>query len=442
MASRVTGMVRFWGVPLVLGVTLLSALAALYLGGVVNPAGNLQHFPIAVVNDDAGASGRQIVDGLVATMEPDKFDIRVLSADDARHQLDTAGVYGAVLIPNDFSAKFAQVARSALSPGPLIRPEITIATNPRAGSLGSTIAGQSLTRSITAVNSKAGERLSVQLRQHTGGAPLPGAMSSVLASPIDIHTTVHNPLPEGTGNGLSAYYYALLLLLAGFTGSLVISALVDSMLAPAERARTLVTKWLLMVLLAPLTSAAYLGIAHQVSMPLPHAWALWGYGTLTIAAVGITSVSLMTLLGTAGLLISLLVFVVLGLPSAAATVPLEAAPPFFAWLAGFEPMHQVYLGTRALLYLDGRADAGLAHAVAMTAVGLVTGLAIGAVAHRVHDRRAYGFRDATDAGDARAAGTARTAGTGYAPVDSRDDTPRPSSARLAQAGWTGSNVIR
>ncbi|EUA91800.1 conserved transmembrane domain protein [Mycobacterium ulcerans str. Harvey] len=47
---------------------------------------------------------------------------------------------------------------------------------------------------------------------------------------------MYNPLPNGTGNGLSAFYYALLLLLAGFTGSIVVSTLVDSLLGyvPAE----------------------------------------------------------------------------------------------------------------------------------------------------------------------------------------------------------------
>lgn len=446
---QATRTVRFWAAPIVLTLALLSALAALYLGGIVKPTSNLQHFPIAVVNDDAGPSGRQIVDGLAATMDPDKFDIRVLSATEARHQLDTAQVYGAVLIPSDFSKRFQQVARSALSLGELERPEITIATNPRAGSLGSSIAGQTLNRAITAVSTKAGERLSGQLRQHTGGAQLPGAVGSVLSDPIDIHNTVHDPLPEGTGNGLSAFYYALLLLLAGFTGSIVVSTVVDSMLGyvPAEfgpvyrfaeqanisRFRTLLVKWALMLVLALLTSGAYLAIAHWLEMPLPHAWAVWGYGAFAITAVGVTSTSLIAALGTLGLMASLLVFVILGLPSAGATVPLEAAPPFFSWLSGFEPMHQVFLGTRALLYLDGRADAGLTHAVTMTAIGLVLGLLIGAAATRAYDRRGYHrihdpnhpIEDIID-------------------VDAADDMPppQPPTDSVADAGWSGSSVIR
>jgi hypothetical protein len=77
------------------------------------------------------------------------------------------------------------------------------------------------------------------------------------------------------------------------------------------------------------------------------------------------------------------------LPSAGATVPLQAAPAFFGWLAKFEPMHQVFLGTRALLYLNGRADAGLSQSLELTAVGLVIGLLLGGIVTRIYDRRGY-----------------------------------------------------
>lgn len=95
---------------------------------------------------------------------------------------------------------------------------------------------------------------------------------------------------------------------------------------------------------------------------------------------------------------NLFIFVILGLPSNGATIPLEAAPSLFGWLAKFEPMHQVFLGARALLYFDGRADAGLSHAVTMTAIGLVIGLLIGGIVTRVYDLR--GLRRIGDPGPA------------------------------------------
>jgi uncharacterized phage infection (PIP) family protein YhgE len=216
---------------------------------------------------------------------------------------------------------------------------------------------------------------------------------------------VYNPLPNGTGNGLSAFYYALLLLLAGFTGSIVVSTLVDSLLGyvPAEwgpvyrfaaqanisRFRTLLVKWGIMAILALLTSAVYLAIAHGLGMPIPLGWQLWLYGVFAIIAVGVTSSSLIAVLGSMGLLFSMLIFVILGLPSAGATVPLEAVPPFFRWLAEFEPMHQVFLGVRSLVYLGGHPDAGLSQALLMTAVGLVIGLLVGGIVTHIYDRSGF-----------------------------------------------------
>ena len=397
--------VRFWALPVVVTLALMSALCALYLGGILNPMTNLRHFPIAVVNEDAGPSGAQITDGLVAGLDKNKFDIRVVSHDEAQRLLDTAHAYGELVIPPTFSSSLREFGASAVTPGRTTRPSVTILTNPRAGTLGAGIAGQTLTQAMAVANGRVGQRLTAQVAAETGGAPLTGASALGLANPIDVKAGVYNPLPNGTGNGLSAFYFALLLLLAGFTGSVVVSTLVDALLGyvPAEwgpvyrfaeqvkisRFQTLQLKWAIMVLLALLTSAVYLAIAHGLGMPIPLGWQLWAYGVFAIIAVGITSSSLLSVLGSMGLLVSMLIFVILGLPSAGATVPLEATPPFFRWLAEFEPMHQVFLGVRSLLYLNGRADAGLSQALWLTGVGLVIGLLLGGIITHLYDRKGF-----------------------------------------------------
>jgi uncharacterized phage infection (PIP) family protein YhgE len=351
---------------IVITLGVLAALAAFYLGGILTPMTNLRHFPIAVVNEDAGLTGAQVVKGLLSGFDNDAYDVRVLSHDDAKHQLDTAQIYGVAVIPPNFSSKLQTFATSAVNAGRVERPVIIVSTNPRAGTLGASIAGQTLTRGITMVNRRVGQRLSQEVAQQTNGAPMAAAVTLILGKPIDVESTVHNALPDGTGNGLSAFYYALLLLLAGFTGSFVVSMLVDSMLGfvPAEfgpvyrfaeqvkisRFRTLLIKWAFMVVLALLMSGGYMLIAGQLGMPIPHSLPLWLFGVFAIAAVGITSTSLIAVLGALGLLVSMFVFVILGLPSAGATVPLQAAPPLSGWLAKFEPMHQVFLGAETTKY--------------------------------------------------------------------------------------------
>lgn len=97
----------------------------------------------------------------------------------------------------------------------------------------------------------------------------------------------------------------------------------------------------------------------------------------------------------------------------------------FRWLARFEPMHQVFLGARALLYLDGRADAGLTQALALTGIGLIVGLLLGAVVTRAYDRRGYHRIHG-----ALAATAVDVAGT---------DAP---SAEVSGSGRDGDSVIR
>src|ERR1700752_2267335 len=397
--------VRFWALPIVVTLALMSALCALYLGGILNPTTNLRHFPVAVVNEDAGPYGGQIADGLASGLDKNKFDVRLVSHDEARRLLDTGKVYGELVIPPTFSSSLREFGASAATPAHAARPSIAIFTNQRAGTLASSIAGQTLTQAMAVANGKVGQRLTADVTAETGGAPLTGASALGLANPIDVKSTVYNPLPNGTGNGLSAFYYGLLLLLAGFTGSIVVSTLVDSLLGyvPAEwgpvyrfaeqanisRFRTLLVKWAIMVVLALLTSAVYLAIARGLGMPIPLGWQLWAYGVFAIIAVGVTSSSLIAVLGSMGLLFSMLVFVILGLPSAGATVPLEAVPPFFRWLAEFEPMHQVFLGVRSLLYLNGSGQAGLSQALLMTLIGLVIGLLLGGITTHMYDRSGF-----------------------------------------------------
>jgi uncharacterized phage infection (PIP) family protein YhgE len=389
---KLTGTVRFWALPVLVTLTLLSALAAFYLGGILQPMTNLRHFPVAILNEDAGPTGAQVVKGMLAGFDNDAYDVRELNHDQAKTQMDTAQIYGIAVIPPNFSSKLQAYAKSALTPGRVERAVIIVSTNPRAGTLGANIAGQTLQRAVTLIDQRVGQRLSQEVAEQTGKASEPGAVALMLANPVEVKSTVHNALPDGTGNGLSAFYYALLLVLAGFTGSIVVSRLVDSMLTNQARIsclRTLLIKWAMIAVLALLTSAAYLLIAGKLGMPVQNSLTLWLFGAFAILAVGVASTSLIAALGAVGVVVSMFVFVILGIPPAGATVPLQATPAWFEWLARFEPMHQVFVGTRSLLYLGGSAGSGLSQSLVWTAVVLAGGVLFGAGVTRIYDRRAH-----------------------------------------------------
>ncbi|MFD4180052.1 YhgE/Pip domain-containing protein [Rhodococcus sp. NPDC058514] len=393
----------------------MSLLAGLYLGGILDPRGSLHDFPIAVVNQDEGDVapgsdvrqnvGDQIVDGLVAGIPTDKVDLEQVGIGTAQSMLDSADAYGAIVIPSDFTKRLMILAQAGVVPGDVERPVITVYTNPRAGTFGVGIVEAIAGPAMATVNETIGKQITEQVESAVADTPIAGAARLTLASPVDVLTVPHKPLPEHTGNGLSAFYYALLVILAGFTGAMIINTLVDGMLgfAPTEfgpryvhnpaaeisRMRTLAVKWGVVAILAPLVSGLYVGIAHLLSMPMQNALGLWMYGSFAILAVGVTALSVLATFGTVGLIVNLIVFVVLGLPSAGGTVPIEATPPFFGWLASFEPMHQVYLGVRSLLYFGSAGAAELTHAVTMTAIGLAIGLVLGATVTLLYDKKGF-----------------------------------------------------
>jgi YhgE/Pip-like protein len=393
---------RFWVAPLLISLALLSGFAMLYFGGILNPATNLRHFPIAIVNQDTGPTGKTIADGLAANMDKHQFDLRALSANAARHQLDNAKVYAEVLLPQDLTQRLLALPQATLQPGQPAKPVITIVTNPRASTMGAAIAEKAVRKAMVVENAKAGKRLAPLLQQLNGGAAPPGGAALVLTNPIDVQTVADNPLPSGTGSGLSAFYFSLMLLIGGVTAAIVVSMTTDALLGyvPAEfgpwyrlankvkvsRLQTLLVEWALVLLVGLASSAVYLWIASALGMPVPHPWSVWLFGVFVVTAVGITSTSLIAALGSLGTLIALFVFLFFGLPSTGATVPLEATPRFFGWLAGFEPMRQAFLGSRALLYFDGRADAGLSRSLIVGVIGLGIGLILGAVVTWFYDR--------------------------------------------------------
>ena len=155
--------VRFWLAPIVVTLAVLAGLSWLFFGSSLNPKKNFHNFPIAIVNEDTGSAkaGAKITDALKTKLEEGhQFDIRVVSADEANRQFDTGKLYGALLIPPDFSERLLGLLQSVSKPGELTRPVITIATNPRASAMGAGIAEGVLKKAMANYNTKAGKKLS------------------------------------------------------------------------------------------------------------------------------------------------------------------------------------------------------------------------------------------------------------------------------------------
>ncbi|MFD4789550.1 YhgE/Pip domain-containing protein [Streptomyces sp. NPDC058459] len=404
-ASRLLGRWKLWLMPAVLSSLVALVLSLLYMGGILTPEGSLHRMPLALVNLDDGKPlpGRQLDVGTRAArsiLSSGTSDGRVrwrpMSRAKAQDELASGEVYGALVIPADFTATVgALTTEDARS-----RPELTVLTNPGVGSLASSLASRITQDAAHRVSVSVGEQLSASPRVKRANA----ATRVLIADPVEVRTEVGHPIGAHSGLGLSAFYYALLLVLAGFIGGNIIHNGVDSGLGYADteigpwhsrrptvrisRTRTLVVKMAMTAGLALLTtSLIMLATIGVLGMDAPHPGLLWVFSYCAVLTVGLGVQAINAAFGSLGQLVSMFVFIAFALPSSGATVPLEAVPGFYRFLGAFEPMRQLAAGVRAILYFDARADAGLRRGWVMIAVGFVVGLAFGFAATRYYDRR-------------------------------------------------------
>jgi YhgE/Pip-like protein len=406
---------RLWAFPIVVVIIVAGFLSAMYLGGTINSSTSLKGFPIAIVDEDSPVptpsgqldAGKQIADKLVSGVDHDKFAVSRMSLAEATTRMDKGTLYGAIVLPSDLSARLVALAGSTTSANVVAKPAITVLTNPRAGTaipgIVTTLANAALAKVDTTVGTQLVSTTRTELSAAGHPEAMTGAATALLSSPITIQITPHHPLPEGTGGGLSAFYFALLLVLAGFTGSMIVSTLVDGSLgfAPSEfgpvysvarhsglsRRATLGVKWAIMFVLALVVAALYLAVSSALGMPISHPLLLWAFSAAAILAVALVAQTIIAIFGSIGLIVNLFVFVIFSLPSAGGTIPLEATPPLFRWLGSFEPMHQIYLGARSILYFGRGIDAGLGRALIFCGAAAILGVVVGLVATTIYDRR-------------------------------------------------------
>lgn len=193
------------------------------------------------------------------------------------------------------------------------------------------------------------------------------------------------------------------MVLCGFIGAILINSAFDSItgyaitevawvwrLRPPQRItrlHTLIAKWAIAAVAAPVLVAAVLAIAAGVlGMDAPHLWELWLFDSYAAATIAIGTLALAAALGTLGTLVAPLVFVYVSLASSGGTIPLQAVPGVYQFFASFEPLRQILGGTRAILYFNGLGDAGLNRGLIVITIGLAVGLVIGATAALWYNR--------------------------------------------------------
>jgi YhgE/Pip-like protein len=388
--------------PLPWAFVALAALLAFvttfsYLGGFVDPVGNMHNMPLAIVNEDAGAAigdgqrnfGAEVLQAVLAPNPAlgDRVKWTVLqSRDEALSQISRDKYYAAIVVPPDFSASVVSLA----NPKPDSRlAQIEILANPAAGSIAG-VESQSIATSAVALVSKTTSAQLTALLNTNGATIAPGA-APALADPVRPQITIARPIGPKSARGLAPFYFAVMMTLAGFLGANVVSVGVDfttgtvhlDALArrlrrpPMQLSRLQIwaSKLVLTLVMSVLAGALETWMAVGIlGMDAPNALTLGLFAVLGVASTAIVTLLFLTAFGTAGLILGVLFTTIFGVPSAGGVYPLEMVPPFFRFLSTWLPLRYMTDGTRSLLFFDGRGNAGLT-----TAIWVLAGYLLGAV---------------------------------------------------------------
>ena len=395
-----------WVPPVVLVTVLIVAMTLVYFGSVVNPTGHLRGLPVAVVNQDAGSDvagqhvnfGEQIASGLIGSPAvSSRLALRPSTLAQAKHQMDVAKEYAAVVIAPGFTNNLLALAGVSRATS---KPAVELLTNPRAGTLAVSLATGVLQPALSHASSAIGQKLTPL----SSGHPARAAPSPVVADPVTVSAVPYRPLPPHSALGLSPFYIALLTTFCGFLGGVIVTISIDAVLGYAateigpmwrqrqpvaiSRVQTLISKWAMAAPLTLVLTGLMLFTAVVIlGMNSPDFLSLWLLCWFAAMVVAIGTLVLFAALGTLGQLIALLVFVYLALASSGGTVPLEALGGFFRFFANFEPLRQILVGVRAILYFDGRGEAGLTRAWVATGIGLVFWVSIGLLVTAWYDHK-------------------------------------------------------
>jgi len=408
-ASRLLRVRTLWVVPIALAAVIVFFMVLFYIGSVVNPTGHLSGLPVVLVNEDVGAAtpaghvnvGAQVAaDLLHSTAVTSRLSLDSESLAPAEAELNRGGAYAAIVIPAGFTTSLLSAYGLASgSAGTSGQPTIQLLSNPRAGSIGVQLATGVAQPALSQVSRGIGRQLSAEAAK-AGRTPSPRIDA---ASPVTLTTSVFNPLPPSSALGLSAFYVSLLSIMCGFLGAVVVNQSVDAALGygsteigprwrqrmPVEISRwqTLLTKWAVAGVAVPILTGILLLVSiGWLGMNAPSVWELWLFTSFAGLAIAAGTLALFAVLGSLGQLIAMLLFIYLALASSGGTIPVQALPAFFRFVADFEPLRQVLAGVRAILYFNAQADAGLTHGIVLTAIGLVFWIIVGAAVTIWYDR--------------------------------------------------------
>jgi len=401
----VTNMLRspkVWA-PLFAVVLLAFFYFLVNFGAAKSPMANTRDLPVAIVNEDAGATvggARMDLGERVTKSATSNGEIgnkvrwtRLENRLDAVRGIAEGKYYGALVIPPDYSGSIAEL--SILSANGSLEPSrVEILTNPSAGPFASATVQTILTEVVEGASRATSERIAGGLEARS--VQVSPQQAAVLGEPVVAEVTDVQPIGENSGRGLMPFYLMFTALILGFIGA---NALYGGLttFAGAVAARTgrepsrlrlflaaMVLGFVLALLLGAVESLVAFGlygVYHEAGV----FYALSFLVLVSAVSLFLALVLLVALGPRGGILTGSFLIISLGLATSGGTTPVQNLPGFFRSLSGVLPFEHMTEGIRALLFYDGRLEAGLGAALWVLAVYLLSSILLGGSISLVRD---------------------------------------------------------
>ena len=183
------------------------------------------------------------------------------------------------------------------------------------------------------------------------------------------------PLPAGDSRGLTLFYLTVALIFGGYFAATVVTTLVGPRSRSHRGAALRVGALLVFSLLAGFLTAVVVG--PLIGAVSGHVVQVGAVGSLIVFAAAMATCALQTLLGPAGTLVALILFVLLGNPSAG-LYPGSYVPGFWRAIGPWLPGSAGLSALRGSVYFDGAAIGGpLALLGVYAVVGATITIALG-----------------------------------------------------------------
>ena len=292
-----------------------------------DPYGNVDHLPIAFVNEDTGSAGAGIEENLQASTDVDwQFPDRA----DADSGLSDATYYAEFVIPAGFSQAIAAATPAT----------IEVFTDSKNNFTASLL--------ITQIEQRLQTSLSQTFASSTLAKVLPGqtSLAGFITEPVSISATDINPVAN-MGMGSAPYFCSLALWIGALVTALVMGRRVDPARLPATSGASIATGQFLLYGLVGLVQAGLLSaVLYGLGVDVHHGIATY----LCLALTALMSMAvvhfLIAVFGMLGQMLSM-ILLILQLTASGGTFPVQLTQGgFFAAIHPYMPFTYSVTGLR------------------------------------------------------------------------------------------------